>query len=189
MLKTLQQILNLDSILIRTANLKEKYQSPKSNKGIYSCPFDGEFFRNNTLLSKDCAISLHLYINDFEICNPIRTSRRKHKICTIYWTLGNLSPGFQSSLSSIHLALLASSDDLKVYGYEAVLEPLISDLISFEQHGVFLAKLGKSVKGTVQFVIADNLGANSIAGFLESFSTGHVCRFLQLPNQKFKRNK
>lgn len=30
-LKTLQQILNLDSILIRTADLKEKYQSPKSN--------------------------------------------------------------------------------------------------------------------------------------------------------------
>lgn len=73
MLKTLQQILNSDSILIKTANLTEKYKSPKSIKGIYSCPFDGEFFRNNTFLSKDCAISLHLYIDDFEICNPIGT--------------------------------------------------------------------------------------------------------------------
>lgn len=118
---------------------------PESNKLIYSCPFEGEFFRNNTLLSKDCAISLHLYIDDFEICNPIGTSRRKHKICAVFWALGNLSPGFQSSLSSIHLALQVRSDDLKMYGYEAVLKPLICDLISLEQHGVFLTKLRGNV--------------------------------------------
>lgn len=121
--------------------MKGRYQSPDSDKTVYSCPFDGEFFRNNTLLSKECAISLNLYIDEFEIC--IGTSRRKHKICALYWTLGNLFPGCQSSLSSIHLAILVKSDDLKVYGYEAVLEPLISDLISLEQHGVFLPKLGK----------------------------------------------
>lgn len=176
-LKTLQQLLSSDTILLKTANLKERYESPLSDKAVYSCPFDGEFFRNNKLLSQDCAISINLYIDDFEICNPIGTSRRKHKICALYWTLGNLSLGCQSSLSSIHLALLVRSDDLKVYGYEAVLEPLISDLISLENHGVFLPKLGKFVKGTVQCIIADNLGAHGIAGFVENFSSGHLCRF------------
>lgn len=73
-LKTLQQILNSDTILTKTVNLKGRYQSPDSDKTVYSCPFDGEFFRNNTLLSKECAISLNLYINEFEICNPIGTS-------------------------------------------------------------------------------------------------------------------
>ncbi|XP_076741620.1 uncharacterized protein LOC143419301 [Maylandia zebra] len=169
-LKTLQQLLSSDTILLKTANLKERYESHLSDKAVYSCPFDGEFFRNNKLLSQDCAISINLYIDDFEICNPIGTSRRKHKICALYWTLANLSLGCQSSLSSIHLALLVRSDDLKVYGYEAVLEPLISDLISLENHGVFLPKLGKFVKGTVQCIIADNLGAHGIAGFVENFS-------------------
>lgn len=61
------------------------------------CQFEREtsVIRNNTLLSKDYAISLNLYIDDFEICNPIGTSQRKHKICALYWTLGNLSPGCQ----------------------------------------------------------------------------------------------
>ena len=52
-LKILQQILNSDSILIKTDNLKGKYQSPESDKAVYSCPFDGEIFTNNTLLSQD----------------------------------------------------------------------------------------------------------------------------------------
>jgi len=145
----LQQILSSETILIKTANLKERYRSPESDKQVYSCPFDGAFYKNNTLLSNDCAISLILYIDDFEICNLLGTSRRKHKICALYWTLGNLSPSCQSSLSSIHLAALIKSDDVKFYGYEAVLEPLISDLITLEQHGVFLPKLGKCIKGTV----------------------------------------
>lgn len=176
-LKTLQQILNSDAILAKTVHLRERYQSSESGKTVYSCPFDGEFFRNNTLLSADCAISLNLYGDEYEVCNPIGTSRRKHKICGFYWTLGNLIPGCQSSLSSIYLALLVKSDDLKAYGYETVLEPLISDLISLEEHGVFLPKLGKCVRGTIQCVIADNLGAHGIAGFVESFSSGHICRF------------
>lgn len=36
---------------------------------------------------------------------------------------------------------------------------------------------GKKIKGTIFCVIADNLGAHSIGGFLESFSGSHVCRF------------
>lgn len=50
-----------------------------------------------------------------------------------------------------------------------MLEPLIADLITLEQHGVFVEKLGKTLKGTLQRVIADNLGAHSIAGFVEFF--------------------
>ena len=118
-----------------------------------------------------------LYVDDFEICNPLGTSRKKHKICALYWILGNLPPGCHSSLSSIHLAALINSSDVKVYGYEKVLEPLIADLITLEQHGFFVEKLGKTLKGTLQCVIADNLGAHSIAGFVESFSGSYVCRF------------
>ncbi len=83
----------------------------------------------------------------------------------------------QHSLQFITFTLLCKSDDVKLYGYGKVLEPLLQDLCVLEEHGVFISKLGKFVKGTVHSVVADNLGAHSLAGFVESFSGQYVCRF------------
>ena len=176
-LKTLQQVLNCETILSKAFNLKEKLQPVSSDKQVYACLWDGAIFKEHRLFSNKCAVSLILYVDDFEVCNPLGTSRKKHKICTLYWFLGNLPPGSNSSLSSIYLAALIKSDDVKLYGYNAVLEPLINDLVILEQHGIFVAKLGKSVRGTLQCVVADNLGAHGCAGFVESFSSAYVCRF------------
>ena len=82
----------------------------------------------------------------------------------VYWVLGNLPPGSHSSLSSIFLAVLCKSVDVKIYGYDKVLKLFLQDLKTLEDLGVYVPLLGKSVRGTVQSVIADNLGAHSIAG-------------------------
>ena len=58
-----------------------------------------------------------------------------------------------------------------------VLDPLVQDLKTLEEDGVFVPLLGRFVKGTVQVVVADNLGAQSMAGLVESFSTEYRCRF------------
>lgn len=137
----------------------------------------------NELLSKQESISLILHIDEFEICNPLGTSRRKHKISGLYWILVNLPPGCNSALSSIYLAALIKSNDLKCYGYEKVLKPVINDLIILEQSGIFLSKLGRTVKGTVQCVVPDNLGAHSIAGFVEN---SYVCRFCTAESLQFQ---
>ena len=106
----------------------------------------------------------------------------RSKLCAVYWVLGNLPPGSNSRLTSIYLALLCKSDDLKVYGYDKVFEPLLQELKTLEQHSVFLSQLGQFVKGSVQCVIYDNLGAHGIGGFVESFSAG----FVQETNQNFR---
>lgn len=98
----------------------------------------------------------------------------KNKVCAVYWTLSNLPPGSHSSLSSIHLALLCRSEDIRSYSYEKVLEPLLRDLVTLESHGIFTAQLGDLVKGTIQCVIADNLGAHGIARLTENL---YICRF------------
>lgn len=116
-------------------------------------------------------------MDDFEICNPLGTSRKKHKICAVYWPLSNSPPGYHSSLSSVHLALLCRSEDVRSYGYVKVLEPLLQDLVTLESQGIFIAHLGEFVKGTVQCVIADNLGVHGIAGFTENFVGEYICRF------------
>ncbi|XP_061910700.1 uncharacterized protein LOC133654400 [Entelurus aequoreus] len=56
---------------------------------------DGEYYKQNLFLSGEgFRIAVNLYVDDFEICNPLGTSRRKHKLCGVYWVLGNLPPGF-----------------------------------------------------------------------------------------------
>ena len=66
---------------------------------------------------------------------------------------------------------------IKKFGYRQVLDPLLSDLKRLEEDGLFVPCLGKIIKGTVFSVIADNLGAHSVGGFIESFSGSHICRF------------
>ena len=90
--------------------------------------------------------------------------------------LANFPPGCHSTLSAINLAALINSNDVKHYGYEKVLEPLVEDLVTLE-HGVFISVLGETIRGTAQCVFADNLGARGIAGFVENFSGEYVCGF------------
>lgn len=84
---------------------------------------------------------------------------------------------FRATLKSIYLAVLCKAVHDKRYGYEAVLEPLLKDRIQLEEEGIFIPTLGKKIKGTIVSVVADNLGAHSLGGFVESFSGPYVCRF------------
>ena len=178
LLQSLQQLLSHKGVLdhLETPRVQSQLLSSLQE---YRTIRDGQYFKQNPFLSEGegFRIALHLYVDDFEICNPLGTSRKKHKLCGVYWVLGNLPPGSHSKLTSIYLAVLCKSDDVKSYGFKKVLEPLLQDLNILEQHGVFVSQIGQCVKGSVQCVIADNLGAHAIGGFVESFSSGSVCRF------------
>lgn len=145
------------------------------NDNVYKTFRDGLHFKSSsTLCDETFQIAVSLYVDDFEVCNPLGTS--KHKICAVYWMLSDLPSMFRSSLTSINLALLCMSDHVKEYGYGKIFEPLLKDLITLEETGIFISKLGVNVKGFVQCVAADNLGAHALAGFVESFSAHYVCR-------------
>jgi hypothetical protein len=58
-----------------------------------------------------------------------------------------------------------------------ILHPLIEDLKCLEEQGVYVEQLGSCVRGSVLHVLADNLGAHSLAGFQESFRVNLPCRF------------
>ena len=99
-----------------------------------------------------------------------------------------MPPLLRSSLTSIYLAILCKADDIKKFGYSAVFEPMLKDLASLEEEGLYIPLLGIRVKGTVYCLVADNLGTHSIGGFVESFSSTHVCKFClgersQLPSK------
>lgn len=180
-LKMLQTILNnrdiLDKAMSSESNVTQSYKSYK----------DGFQFKDNHLLTEEeFRITLSLYIDGFEVANPLGTSKGKHKLCAIYWVLGNLHPKYRSSLHSIQLALLCKVSYIKEYGYSEILHPLVQDLVSLEQHGVYVEQLGSSIKGTVLFVAADNLAAHSLGGFFESFTVSRMCRFCMAKREEIQ---
>lgn len=77
-------------------------------------------------------MSLGLYIDEFEIFNPLGTSRKtkkqkmNHKVTAIYWVLADLPVRYRSALSSIYLAVLSNSDDVKNCGHEPIVEDLFT---------------------------------------------------------------
>lgn len=96
----------------------------------------------------DLNIYLSLYIDDFEVCKPLGTSRKKHKLCAIYWVIANIPVNYWSSLPSIYLALLRKSVDAKTFGYARIVEPLLRDLQLLEEYRIYISRLGTSIRGT-----------------------------------------
>lgn len=173
-LRVLTELLNRNDILDKVL-IEESFTSQSSHFKTFR---DGLFFKENLLLSREeLSIAVGLYTDDFEICNPLGTSWKKNKVCAVYWVIANLPVKYRSSLQSIYLALLCNSNDVKTFGFEKILEPLVKDIQILENQGLFIQRLGASVKGTVLFVSADNLAAHSLAGFQESFTVDKCCRF------------
>lgn len=158
--------------------LEKALSVPETELSIYSSYSDGHYFKDNSLLnSEEFQITLGFYVDDFEVANPLGTSRGKHKICVVYWVLANIPVKHRSMLRSIQLGLLCNAGTVKECGYEKVMQPLVKDLVHLEQTGLFIDELGATVKGTVLYVLADNLGAHSMAGFLEGFTSERFCHF------------
>lgn len=171
-LQSLQQLLNDKDI---ASWILTRHSSTASQLSSFH---DGEYYKSNEFHANgELRISLILYVDDFEICNPLGTSRKKHKVTAVYWVIADVPSELRSQLTSINLALLCKANDIKKFGYDTVLEPLLNDLITLEKEGIFFPTVGKNIRGTVFCVSADNLGAHSLSGLVESFTGHYICRF------------
>ncbi|XP_060771467.1 uncharacterized protein LOC132882224 isoform X2 [Neoarius graeffei] len=172
----LQKMLNRPDILDKALPVQKHVPHD------YSTYRDGSNCKENDLLKgEEFKIAV-----DSEAHNPLGTSKKKHKMSAVYWVIANVPSKYRSTLHSIQLAVLCKTSDVKEYGYAKILHPLIQDLVSLEQHGVYVEKLGACVKGTVLHVAADNLAAHSLAGFFESFGVDRFCRFCMEKRSKIQ---
>lgn len=84
LLQSLQQLLSRKDVLEHLETLRIHDQR-LSGLQEYRTVRDGEYYKQNPFLSaEDLRIAVNLYIDDFEICNPLGTSRKKHKLCGVY---------------------------------------------------------------------------------------------------------
>ncbi|XP_041693785.2 uncharacterized protein LOC121532136 isoform X1 [Coregonus clupeaformis] len=156
-------------------------------EGVYADLRDAAYFKKSPLFSieKD-AIQIQLFYDDFETANPLGSKKGIHKLGAIYFTLRNFPPIFNSSLINIHLGALFHAQDIKRYGFNLILEPLVSDLKVLETEGLKVPRLKDVIHGTIVQVTGDNLGLHGLFGFVESFGARYCCRFCLLEKDCFQ---
>lgn len=173
-METLKQFLSHDDV---AASLVEDCRPALSN--ILRSYKDGFAFKNSSMFSTNSTtLRLHMYIDDFEVCNPIGSRRSIHKLTAVYFLLGNIHTRHWSQRPSVHLALLVRTQLVKKHTLEKIMKPLITDIQWLETEGLKVNFCGADTifKGTVATISGDNLAIHEIGGFRQCFSSGKMCR-------------
>ena len=177
--------------------LKTIFQNPElpdmvkprhiSKEGVYIDLRDATYLKESPLFSiKKDALQIQLFYDDFETANPLGSKKGLHKLGAIYFTLRNFPPIFNSSLINIHLGALFHAQDIKRYGFDLILEPLVNDLKVLETEGLKIPMFEHLIHGTIVQVTGDNLGLHGLFGFVESFSARYCCCFCLLEKHCFQ---
>ena len=184
-LETLKMLLKHEDVL------GQVMQNRISQDGVLRDFCDGDVFQNNVLFQQHRnSLQIQLYYDDFTPTNPIGSHSRSNKLSAIYFVLGNLHPKYRSQLDNIQLVALAPYQKVVAqHGLDAFFKPVVDDIKILENEGIEIECQGQlhHFYGTVTVVVADNLGAHSLAKLQESFAHAHViCRFCQTRRADFQ---
>lgn len=134
---------------------------------------DGSVFANHPLFSQDSStLQIVAYYDKLEICNPLGSHAKQHKLGIVFYTLANISPQYRSQLKMINLAIVATVPIIEKHGLDMILKPFIADLNTLSTTGISLSVQGipRMFKGALLTFLADNLASNDLGGFKKSFS-------------------
>lgn len=102
--------------------------------------------------TEELSIHLMMYFDELEVCNPLGSARKKHKLGNIvllhgnptvyfivcflgmfYFTIGNIHPKHRSRLTSIYLLAICKATIIKEYGIGTILNQIVNDVCILEQ--------------------------------------------------------
>lgn len=166
----------LDSLkaMFSHPQIKEEYFASINKHKQEDSFYTSNNFKSNELFSNHPnSIQIKLYMDDFGLADPLGDLKNDYKITTVYFKIGNLPAKFQSTNHFTQLALLCCPKVLKSLGYDVVFDQLINDIKLLETEGINIEYNGQTInlRGTISYLVADSLAANSIGGFIESFSS------------------
>lgn len=183
-LETLKLLLGHEDILACVSQSKNVSDSDSTVVSDFASSKKGREFMSNTDLQ------IQLYFDDYTLTNPLAASSRKHKICAVYFQLGNIPHQYRSKLSTIQLVSLTKSTVIKEFGMNVVFSQLLQDLKVLETDGISIV-FDSNVfhyKGSVTTLIADNLAAHEVGGYIACFSGFRMCRFCNASKNSSKNN-
>jgi len=161
--------------------------TPGSSDGYYQSYFDGILWKNHPLRDGNVLV-LRLYGDDFEPANALGSRKTVYKVGCIYFQFESLPSHVLSRTENMFLTLCYHTADVKTFGWDRVLQPLVMELQSLEANGIDLNFEGtvKRFQVVVGVVTGDNLFLNGILGFVESFTASYPCRHCHLHRDEFQ---
>lgn len=157
-----------------------------SDGGVYTSVFQGTLWKSvKKRFPGKSVLPILLFFDDFEPLNPLGSRAGIYKLGAVYMSLASIPPKYCSLLENIFLVQLFFASDRSTYGNEITFRNLINELKYLETEGISIEINGQ--KERVYFVLflllGDNLGLNSLLGFVESFSAEHYCRLCLAPKK------
>lgn len=133
-----------------------------------------------------CVVPIFLYFDDFGVNNPL--GPHCSSVCAGYYCLPTMPNFLLSKLDNIFVATIFKSSDIKDFGNNSALHPIIKSLKILETKGITILnkKKEKTILFTLGLILGDNLGLNSIMGFTMSFSSQYFCRVCKRTNIETK---
>ncbi|CAF1050796.1 unnamed protein product [Brachionus calyciflorus] len=174
---------NIKSLLSNERLLEDFLKKNNHENGLLIKRFNDSLnFKNNRLFSEYTnTIKIKLFIDEFNLLNPLGDNRKKKKMTGVYYKIDNFSQKHQSIDYLTQLALIFDSNFLKNFDYSKVFEKFVDDIKLLENEGICIPYKDQNLllKGTISYIVGDNLGSNKIGGFVESFrpNVKGYCRF------------
>lgn len=106
-------------------------------------------------------------------------------MCGFYLQVCNADAPIKSKQSNIHLVALAKSRDMKTGHADHIANKIVDELKILETEGITISS-GTKLNAVLVNVCSDNLGANSVFGFVESFKATYFCRICELSSAECK---
>ena len=77
---------------------------------------DGSVYKDHPIFSQNhSALQFIAYYDEIELCNPLGSPTKVHKLGCIFFTLGNIPAKFRSQLKCIFLVKLASAPTIHTH--------------------------------------------------------------------------
>lgn len=147
----------------------------KCSPGLITDCWDGLLYKHHPLLSDPTkfTVAIQLFYDGMGTTNPLRGQSSLCNVGVFYFIVKNLPNTFNSCFANVHLVSLCYSQDLKTYGFNAVLDKFVREVKRLSEDGFSgtFPGLGEcTVHVSLLQVAGDNLALNSLLRFVESFS-------------------
>ena len=183
---TLKKLLQLPDVVGEIDN----FHGSDSNRLNDMC--DGSVFKNHPIFKFDKQeIQLNAYYDEVELCNPLGSYTKKHKIGCLFFTVGNIHPKYRSQLKCIFVSTLGSNTVIRKHGLNQFLQPFVSSVQSLVKNGLDISIKNEIRHFNVSLLafLADTLAAHALGGFKESMSFAHrICRSCMATSEQIQFN-